>query len=123
LRESLNACSKRLTVRYQGVFSEETVTGVVDMACEQLMRQAQLLQFMPNLVERFARDQLRAAAQADGLIPKGLPEILFVCVHNAGRSQMAAAIAQHLGNEHVGVRSAGSQPGEVIHPAVIEAMT
>jgi protein-tyrosine-phosphatase len=116
------AVSERLAARYQGVFSEETVTGVVDAACEQLARQAQILQWMPTLVERFARDQLQAAAQADGLIVKEVPEVLFVCVRNAGRSQMAAAIADRLGDRKIGVRSAGSDPSEVIHPAVVEAM-
>lgn len=51
-----------------------------------------------------------------------VPEILFVCVHNAGRSQMAAALAQRLGGGRVRVRSAGSAPGERVHPVVVEAM-
>ena len=51
-----------------------------------------------------------------------VPEILFLCVHNAGRSQMAAALARRLGGERVRVRSAGSAPGERIHPVVVEAM-
>jgi arsenate reductase len=50
------------------------------------------------------------------------PSVLFVCVHNAGRSQMAAAWLTHLAGDRVEVRSAGSQPGEAVHPAVVEAM-
>ncbi len=50
------------------------------------------------------------------------PEVLFVCVHNAGRSQMAAAFLAHLGGDRVVVRSAGSAPAEDINPAVVEAM-
>jgi arsenate reductase len=50
------------------------------------------------------------------------PEVLFVCVHNAGRSQMAAALLQHHANGRVIVRSAGSAPAAEINPAVIEAM-
>lgn len=49
-------------------------------------------------------------------------EVLFVCVHNAGRSQMAAAFLQHLGRDRVVVRSAGTTPADSINPAVIEAM-
>jgi len=49
-------------------------------------------------------------------------EVLFVCVHNAGRSQMAAGLAQRLGAGLIQVRSAGSQPRDAIHPVVIEAM-
>jgi len=51
-----------------------------------------------------------------------VPEILYVCVHNAGRSQMAAALTQRLGGSRVRVRSAGSAPGERVHPVVVETM-
>ena len=50
------------------------------------------------------------------------PEILFVCVHNAGRSQMAAGLVKLRSGGKIHVRSAGSDPGEVINPAVIDAM-
>lgn len=50
------------------------------------------------------------------------PGILFLCTHNAGRSQIAAAFARDLGGERVVVRSAGSSPGERLNPAVIDAM-
>lgn len=52
----------------------------------------------------------------------GVPEILFVCVHNAGRSQMAAAFAAHLGGDRVRVSSAGSEPAGRINPVVVRAM-
>jgi len=50
------------------------------------------------------------------------PSVLFVCVHNAGRSQMAAAFLTHLSKGDVEVRSAGSAPADSINPAVVEAM-
>ncbi len=50
------------------------------------------------------------------------PEVLFVCIHNAGRSQMAAALLAHHAGDHVIVRSAGTAPADTIHPAVVEAM-
>ena len=52
-----------------------------------------------------------------------VPEVLFVCVHNAGRSQMAAALLAHHAGERIVVRSAGTAPGESINPAVVEVMT
>ena len=52
----------------------------------------------------------------------GIPEVLFVCTHNAGRSQMAAAFLTHLGGERVQVRSAGSAPADAVNSAVVEAM-
>ncbi|CAL9409206.1 arsenate reductase ArsC [Streptomyces sp. enrichment culture] len=51
-----------------------------------------------------------------------VPSVLFVCVHNAGRSQMAAAFLTHLGADKVQVRSAGSAPAQTVNPAVVEAM-
>ncbi|MEW2275543.1 phosphotyrosine protein phosphatase [Streptomyces sp. SID685] len=51
-----------------------------------------------------------------------LPSVLFVCVHNAGRSQMAAAFLTHLAGDHVQVRSAGSAPADTVNPAVVAAM-
>ena len=50
------------------------------------------------------------------------PSVLFVCVHNAGRSQMAAAFLTHLAGDRVEVRSAGSAPADTVNPAVVEAM-
>jgi arsenate reductase len=78
--------------------------------------------FLPVIIERFAREPLWAIAQADGMIEKPLPEVLFVCEHNAGRSQMAARLTDHLSSGWIAVRSAGSHPEERIDPVVVEAM-
>jgi len=53
---------------------------------------------------------------------RGIPEILYVCVHNAGRSQMAALFTSHLGGGRVTVRSAGSDPADFVNPLVVQAM-
>jgi protein-tyrosine-phosphatase len=50
------------------------------------------------------------------------PSVLFVCVHNAGRSQMAAGFLTHLAGDRVTVRSAGSAPADAVNPAVVQAM-
>lgn len=123
IKGALEASIRRLTAEYQGVFSQETVARAIDDSWEGLTEQATLLApFFPVLVERFARDQLKAAAQVEGSISKDLPEVLFVCEHNAGRSQMAAAITHQLSNGRVGVRSAGSHPKDQLDPVVVEAM-
>ena len=111
-----------LTYHYDGVFNRETVQRAVEQARERLVPVAKFPNFLPILTERFARDQLLAAAQADCKIATTVPEILFVCVHNAGRSQMAAALAKHLSVGKVHVRSAGSQPDQEINPAAIQAL-
>ncbi|MFI1972550.1 phosphotyrosine protein phosphatase [Streptomyces cinnamoneus] len=55
-------------------------------------------------------------------MPESKPSVLFVCVHNAGRSQMGAAFLTHLGAGRIEVRSAGSAPADTVNPAVVEAM-
>ena len=74
------------------------------------------------LAYRITRERLKALGQAEGIISKEMPEVLFVCVHNAGRSQMAAGLVKLRSGGRIHVRSAGSAPGEVINPAVVEAM-
>ncbi|MFE4594152.1 arsenate reductase ArsC [Streptomyces laurentii] len=56
------------------------------------------------------------------MTPPPLASVLFVCVHNAGRSQMAAGFLAHLAGDRVEVRSAGSLPGDRVNPAAVEAM-
>jgi arsenate reductase len=75
------------------------------------------------LAHRFARERLRALARVEGAIVTEQPEVLFVCVHNAGRSQMAAGLVKLRSGDRIHVRSAGSDPGEAINPAALEAMT
>jgi arsenate reductase (thioredoxin) len=77
---------------------------------------------VPLFVHRFARERLRALAQAEGKMTKQVPEVLFVCVQNAGRSQMAAGMLDKLAGGRVHVRSAGSEPADQINPAVRQAM-
>lgn len=55
-------------------------------------------------------------------VEQAIPEVLFVCVHNAGRSQLAAALLDHHAHGRVRVRSAGSEPADRINPAVVEAL-
>jgi arsenate reductase len=83
---------------------------------------ARIIDHLPILVERFAKERLIALAQAEGTVEKLVPEVLFVCEHNAGRSQMAAALLDRRAAGRIHVRSAGSTPAEKINPAVVQAM-
>ncbi|MGD9932712.1 MAG: three-helix bundle dimerization domain-containing protein [Dehalococcoidia bacterium] len=114
--------SASLAEEFAGTFSAETVERFVNEAFESFRSRPRLLDFVPLFVRRFARERLTALGQSTGAIAKDRPEVLFVCVHNAGRSQMAAGITAFLSQGHVSVRSAGSAPGEEINPAVVEAM-
>lgn len=110
-----------LAAEFAGLVSRETVLKFMEQATEHFA-QARIDTFVPLFARRTARERLTALAQARGAIRKDVPEILFVCVHNAGRSQMAAVLTAHLGGERVHVRSAGSAPAWEINPVVREAM-
>src|SRR5579862_7395380 len=90
----------QLSEEFKGTFSEETIQKYVTESAE-LLDHPRLHDFVPLFLYRFSRDRLRALAQADNLLSKDMPEVLFVCIHNAGRSQMAAAILDRLSEGHV----------------------
>ena len=124
MRASCDASTRRLAGDFRGVFSEETVARCVEDSYERIGDRSTVgPNFVPIFVERFARERLRAVAQNEGIVAKALPEVLFVCEHNAGRSQMAAALTHELSHGAVAVRSAGTHPTEKIHPVVVEAMS
>jgi arsenate reductase (thioredoxin) len=111
-----------LRSEFQGVFSAKTVERFMAESLEAL-RGARIKDFVPLFVHRFARERLRALGQVEGTITKEVPEVLFVCVQNAGRSQMAAALLDHYAEGRVHVRSAGSEPADQINPNVVKAMS
>jgi protein-tyrosine-phosphatase len=117
----LKRAISNLADEFQGVFGLETIDRYVRESLAAL-EGSRVRDFVPVFVHRFAREQLRAIAQVEGLIQRDRLEILFVCVHNAGRSQMAAALTAHLSGGRVSVRSAGSDPADVVNPAVVQAM-
>jgi arsenate reductase (thioredoxin) len=106
---------------FRGIYSLETIERFVDESIDR-MSGARVVDFIPLFVHRFARERVRALAQAEGAIVSDVPEVLFVCVHNAGRSQMAAALLDHHAKGRVHVRSAGSAPADQVNPAVVAAM-
>jgi protein-tyrosine-phosphatase len=122
LRLRIRREAEALQQEFAGIFSVETVERYVQESFDNIRGRARVLDFVPVFVHRFTRERLRALAQAEGTMAKDRPEVLFVCVHNAGRSQMAAALTATLGGGKVGVRSAGSTPAEEINPAVVEVM-
>ena len=113
----------RLSAEFDGMFSRETVERFARESLASLLETAEVTTFLPLFADRFARDRLKALAQADQLVTKDRPEVLYVCVHNAGRSQMAALLTGQLSGGRVHVRSAGSDPGDRVNPLVVEAMT
>ncbi len=120
-RQTFARSIEALHEEFRGIYSLETIERHVNESIDRLSG-ARVVDFIPLFVHRFSRAQLRALAQAEGAIMKDVPEVLFVCVHNAGRSQMAAALLDHHAKGRVHVRSAGSDPGDRINPAAVAAM-
>jgi arsenate reductase (thioredoxin) len=106
---------------FAGIFSAETVERFMAESLEALTS-TRIKQYVPLFVHRFARERLRALGQVEGTITKTVPEVLFVCVQNAGRSQMAAAMLDHYAQGRVHVRSAGSDPADQINSDAVQAM-
>ena len=117
-----SARSKSSRSEFAGVFSRETIERYVDEIARPSSPARGSRTSCRCSSHRFARERLRALAQAEGKVTKEVPEVLFVCVHNAGRSQMAAGLLDKLAEGRVHVRSAGSDPADEINPAVVEAM-
>ncbi|MGH9026891.1 MAG: arsenate reductase ArsC [Acidimicrobiia bacterium] len=117
----LKLVDARVNEEFEGVFSPETIDRFMAESIDQYER-SPIKKFVPVMVERFARERLRALAQAEGSIAKEAPEVLFVCTHNAGRSQMAMALMDRHSGGRVHVRSAGSTPADEINLAAVEVM-
>ena len=118
----LQRTAAHLAVRYEGIFSPETVERYVFESYATLSRTARIRTYLAATAGHFADDRLRALAQSQGKIDKPVAQVLFVCVHNIGRSQIAAALLAHHAGNGVEVRSAGSLPGAEVHPLVVEAL-
>ena len=121
LQYHLKVVSVRVMDEFAGTFAPETVERFLDESRD-AFADVRVKNFVPIMVEKFTRERLRALGQAEGSMVKDAPEVLFVCTHNAGRSQMAAALLDHHAGGRVHVRSAGSQPADELNPAVVESL-
>lgn len=119
---ALRAAAGRLADDFAGVFGTETIERFLHSSFDQFAGHATVPQFLPLIAERFARQRLRAVAKIEGLHDDGRPTVLFLCVHNAGRSQMAMGFFTHLAGDAAVAWSGGSEPGTRVNPVAVEAM-
>ncbi|TAM67804.1 MAG: ArsR family transcriptional regulator [Microbacteriaceae bacterium] len=117
----LDRISTDLSARFSGIFAPETVDRYVRESHQLLADDAHITRQLTSLTSRFAADRLDALAREQGDSTE-TPEVLFVCVQNAGRSQIAAAILKHLAGDRVRVRTAGSEPADAVRPTVVTAL-
>lgn len=120
---ALKTAATRLHGEFDGVFGTETIERFLSSSYDQFASHATVPNFLPLLAERFARQRLYALARVEGHHTDGKPTVLFLCVHNAGRSQMALGFFQHLAGDRAIAWSGGSEPGHEINPSAIAAMT
>ena len=119
---ALRTSATRLQGEFDGVFGEETIERLLHSSYDQFAAHSTIPRFLPLLAERFARQRLRALARVEGRVQDGKPTVLFLCVHNAGRSQMALGFFQHLAGDRAIAWSGGSEPGYEINPSAVAAM-
>jgi protein-tyrosine-phosphatase len=112
--------AERLRREFDGTFNAETIERYMLDSQELLHSTAKFTQWLPLLIERLTRDRLRALARLE--LGSGKPAVLFLCVHNAGRSQMGAGWLRRLAGDRVEVFSGGTDPGIELNGAAVAAM-
>ena len=118
----LKMAASRLAKEFEGTFGSETIELFLHSSYDQFAGGATVVNFLPLMAERFARQRLKALARVEGKVTDGMPVVLFLCVHNAGRSQMALGWFNHLAGERAVAWSGGSEPGNEVNPSAIAAM-
>lgn len=119
---ALRSAAHNLQREFAGTFGEETIQLFLESSYEQFARGARLPNFITLFAERFARQRLKALAKVEGKANEGTPTVLFLCVHNAGRSQMALGWFNHHAGGRAVAWSGGSEPGMEINPTAVAAM-
>ena len=118
---ALETATSRLSEEFAGVLNQETIERFLHTSYDQFAERATVTSFLPLLAERFARQNLHALARVEGH-GDGKPIVLFLCVHNAGRSQMALGFFEHYAGDNAIAWSGGSEPSFEVNPAAIAAM-
>jgi arsenate reductase (thioredoxin) len=119
---ALKTAASTLAREFRDIFGTETVERFLHTSYDQFAGRATVSHFLPLLAERFARQRLRALAKVEGKTHDGRPLVLFLCTHNAGRSQMALGYFKHFAGNDAVAWSGGSEPGDEVNPAAIAAM-
>ncbi|MCB2412319.1 arsenate reductase ArsC [Demequina sp. TTPB684] len=119
---ALQTTAARLEGEFEGVFGRETIEHFLVSSYDQFAAKATVTTFLPLLAERFARQRLHAFSRVEGFVADGKPVVLFLCVHNAGKSQMALGLFDKLAAGRAVAWSGGSEPGTSLNRYSVEAM-
>ena len=122
-RLALRTAASRLRDDFEGVFGVETIEKFLYSSYDEFAPRAKVRKFLALMAERFARQRLTALAKVEGHpVSGGAPIVLFLCTHNAGRSQMALGWLTHLAGDKAVAWSGGSDPTSEMNPAAVAAM-
>jgi arsenate reductase len=119
---ALRTAVTRLAGEFTGLYGSETIERFLHTSYDQFASRSTVPNFLPLLAERFARQRLQALARVEGHHHDGKPVVLFLCTHNAGRSQMALGFFTHLAADQAVAWSGGSEPEAAINPSAVAAM-
>ena len=119
---ALRTAAVNLAREFDTVYGRETIERFLHTSYDQFAALSSIPHFLPLLAERFARQRLQALAKVEGLRDDGKPVVLFLCTHNAGRSQMALGFFTQLAGDRATAWSGGSEPGNQLNPAAVAAM-
>jgi protein-tyrosine-phosphatase len=118
----LRAAADRLGMEFAGVFGAETIERFLHSSYDDFAGRMKVVTWLPLLSEKFARERLTALAKVEGRSDDHRPVVLFLCTHNAGRSQMALGFFRALAGDRAVAWSGGSEPGNAVNPAAVAAM-
>lgn len=121
-RLAMTSAATQLEKEFDGIYGVETIERFLHSSYDQFAGHAKIPNFLPLLAERFARQRLRALAKVEGKHHDGKPTVLFLCTHNAGRSQMAMGFFTQMAGDAAVAWSGGSEPGHEVNPAAVAAM-
>ena len=121
-RAALRAAAARLHEHFGSEYSAEMIWEYLYRSYGELAEHAATVAWLPLLAERFARVRMHALARVQGRDQATVPIVLFVCVQNTGRSQIAMGWFRHYADTRAIAWSAGSHPGAELNPAAVEAM-
>jgi arsenate reductase len=119
---TLRSSAMLLQKDFAGVFGAETIERFLLTSYEEFAPRLTNQTYLALFAERFARERLRALARVEGRTDDDRPVVLFLCTHNAGRSQMALGFFRDMAGDAAIAWSGGSEPGSEVNPAAIAAM-
>ena len=121
-RLGIRQSAAALERRWKGRMNVETIERFIAASLELILPGAKIRRWVPVIVERLTDDRLRALVRLESARTDLNPSVLFLCVHNAGRSQMAAGWMRHLAGDKVDVFSGGSEPASEVNQSAVAVM-